>query len=46
MLYPMEIDAIEDREENVEDEIDAKDKSNLMIKTLSLITMISLVTRQ
>ncbi|VIO86182.1 Uncharacterized protein BM_BM17908 [Brugia malayi] len=64
MLYPMEIDATEDKEEKVEDEpeepiarrtrsakksqttVDAKDKSNLLIKTLSLITMMSLIPRQ
>uniref|UniRef100_A0AAF5PKS8 DUF5641 domain-containing protein n=1 Tax=Wuchereria bancrofti TaxID=6293 RepID=A0AAF5PKS8_WUCBA len=64
MLYPMEIDATEDKEEKVEDEpeepiarrtrsakksqttVYAKDKSNLLIKTLSLITMMALIPRQ
>ncbi|VDN93542.1 unnamed protein product [Brugia pahangi] len=64
MLYPMEIDATEDKEKKVEDKpeepiarrtrsakksqttVDAKDKSNLLIKILSLITMMSLIPRQ
>ncbi|KAK6114157.1 hypothetical protein QQG55_54760 [Brugia pahangi] len=64
MLYLMEIDATEDKEEKVEDEpeepiarrtrsakksqttVYAKDKSNLLIKTSSLITMMSLIPRQ